>query len=344
MVRHLSPRAAWPGHPLAGRRGSLPGREVRVIIPTRDRPRFIDRAVASALAQTVADVEVLVVDDGSAEPVRLAADDRRLRVIRLDRPGGPCAARNRAMAVATGRWVTFLDDDDQLEPDMLAVSLRAAGQSRLPTPVAVLSGVQVVDEQGRVLERRRPVTLARGRCYPLEDDQGESLLNHATLVAPRNVLLQIGGWDEALPAFEHDDLFLRLNAVCSIQGVPTVTYRFTAHATPRLSRNLAARAVGIERTLAKHHAAYAAHPDRRAYLLGATGLAYLRSGHWGPAIAATSRSLLVQPRLRACGWWVASLAGPRMVPLSDRLRNRLARGRPDRRRPARQEPGEAHGR
>jgi glycosyltransferase involved in cell wall biosynthesis len=260
--------------------------------------------------------------------VRMAAEDRRLRVIRLDRPAGPCAARNRAMAAAEGRWVTFLDDDDQLEPAMLAVSLRAASASRLPAPVAVLSGVEVVDVEGRVLEVRQPVTFPRGRRYPLEDAGGASLLNHATLVAPREVLLRIGGWDEGFPAWEHDDMFLRLNAVCSIQGVPTVTYRVTAHPAPRLSRNLLARAVGIERTLAKHRAAYAAHPDRRAYLLGAMGLAYLRSGRWGRAISATSRSLLVRPRLRTGGWWVASLAGPWVVSASDRWRTRLARGRP----------------
>jgi glycosyltransferase involved in cell wall biosynthesis len=299
----------------------MPHPEVSIVIPTRDRPGLVARAVASALTQTISDVEVLVVDDGSAEPVQF--HDDRVRVIRRERPGGPCAARNLAVAAACGRWITFLDDDDQLAPHMLEVSLGAAHGSDLPAPVAVLSGIDVLDPGGRLLERRLPVTLPRGRRYSLEDDQGRSFLAHNTLVAPLQVLRSIGGWDETLPAWEHDDLFLRLNAVCSIQGVDTVTYRMTANASARLSRDPLARAVGIERTLAKHPAAFAANRGRHAYLLGALGLAYLRAGRWAPAVAATSRSLRIRPDPRACGWWLASLAGPWVVSWGDRVRGRL---------------------
>jgi glycosyltransferase involved in cell wall biosynthesis len=296
---------------------------VSIVIPTRDRPRLVSRAIASALAQTTPDFEILVVDDGSVEPVR-PPDDGRVRVIRQERPRGPCAARNLAMTAARGRWITFLDDDDELEPDMLALSLRGARDSGLPPPVAVLSGIDVVDHEGRLLERRLPVTLPRGRRYSLEGDQHRSFLVHNTLVAPVDVLRGIGGWDETLPAWEHDDLFLRLNAVCSIQGLDTVTYRMTANATLRLSKDLLARAVGIERTLAKHGPVFATNPERHAYLLGALGLAYLRAGRWAPAVAATGRSLLLRPRARALGWWLASLAGPWIVLAGDRARSRLA--------------------
>jgi glycosyltransferase involved in cell wall biosynthesis len=297
--------------------------KVSIVIPTRDRPWLVRRAIASALAQTLSSVEVLVVDDGSVEPVH-PPEDGRVRVIRQERPRGPCVARNLAMAAARGGWITFLDDDDELAPDMLEVSLRAARESDLPAPVAVLSGIDVVGNDGQLLERRLPVTLRRGRRYSLEEDQGRSFLAHNTLVAPLDVLRRIGGWDETLPAWEHDDLFLRLNAVCSIQGLDTVTYRMTANAGRRLSRDLLARAVGIERTLAKHGQRFAANPERHAYLLGALGLAYLRAGRWAPAVAATTRSLRLRPGARAVGWWLESLAGPRIVALADRAGGRLA--------------------
>jgi glycosyltransferase involved in cell wall biosynthesis len=300
-------------------RPGMPDPEVSIVIPTRDRPQLLVRAVTSALAQTMPDVEVLVVDDGSAEPVRLDHDGR-VRVLRQEQRRGPCTARNLAMAAASGRWITFLDDDDELEPDMLEVSLAAALESDLPRPVAVLSGIDVVGNDGRVLQRRLPVTLPRGRRYSLEHDQGRSFVTHNTLVAPLEVLRSIGGWDETLPAWEHDDLFLRLNAVCSIQGVDRVAYRMTANASVRLSENLLARAVGIERTLAKHRAAFAANHDRYAYMLGALGRAYLRAGRWAPAVAASSRLLCIRPSPRACGWWLASLAGPRAVAVTDRIR------------------------
>jgi glycosyltransferase involved in cell wall biosynthesis len=291
---------------------------VSIVIPTRDRPQLLARAVASALAQTTVELEVLVVDDGSVEPVRLP-DDRRLRLLRQERPRGPCAARNLAMTAARARWVTFLDDDDQLQPDMLAASLHAARASDLPPPVAVLSGIDVVADDGRLLERRLPVTLPMGRRYSLEHDQGRSFLTHNTLVAPLEVVRRIGGWDETLPAWEHDDLLLRLNAVCSIQGLDRVTYRMTANAPARLSRDLLARAVGIERTLAKHRALIASNRDRHAYLLGALGLAYLRAGRWAPAVTATSHSLRLRPGPRAGRWWLLSLAGPRVTAVADRV-------------------------
>ena len=297
--------------------------DVSIVIPTRDRPELVHRAIASALAQTVQSVEVLVVDDGSVEPVS-PPDDGRVRVIRQERPRGPCTARNVAMAAARGRWVTFLDDDDELDRHMVEVSLRAAAESDLPAPVVVLSGIDVVAADGRLLERRLPVTLPRGRRYCLEDDQNRSFLTHNTLVAPLEVIRRIGGWDETLPAWEHDDLLLRLNAVSSIQGVATVTYRMTASAAPSLSKDLLARAVGIERTLEKHRPLFAANPERHAYLLGALGLAYLRAGRWAPSVIATSRSLLLRPRVCTCRWWLASLAGPRLVALADGARSHLA--------------------
>ena len=303
----------------------MAGPDVTIAIPARDRPQLAARAIASALAQSVKDLEVVVVDDGSAEPLHLPVRDGRLRIIRRERAGGPCTARNMAMSAARGRWITFLDDDEELAPEMVAVSLRAIRASTLPGPVAALCGVEVVDEDGRVLETRLPTSVAKGGHYPLEDGQRGRLLN--TLVAPLEVMRRIGGWDEGLPAWEHDDLLLRLNAVCSIQGVPTVAYRVSAHAGPRLSNDLPARARGIERTLTKHRTAFAAHPTRHAYLLGTLGLAHLRGGRWAPAVAATTRSLMIQPGLRACGWWVASLAGPWATSLCDRVRARLAEGR-----------------
>ena len=77
----------------------------------------IEGAIRSALRQTFADLEVLVVDDASSDDSleivqRLAAEDTRLRWATLARNGGPAAARNRGLDLARGRWVAILDSDD----------------------------------------------------------------------------------------------------------------------------------------------------------------------------------------------------------------------------------------
>ncbi|MDP8958475.1 MAG: glycosyltransferase family 2 protein, partial [Actinomycetota bacterium] len=116
--------------------------EATIVITTHDRPELARRAVRSALAQTVRDVEVIVVDDGSQEPFHLSERDDRARVLFTGEAAGVCAARNIGLQAARGRWITFLDDDDELLPNMLEESLLAARNSQLPSPVAVLSGIE----------------------------------------------------------------------------------------------------------------------------------------------------------------------------------------------------------
>lgn len=97
---------------------------VSVIIAGYRAERFIARAVRSALAQTLSEIEVIVVDDASpdatlAAAVEAAAGDPRLRTLRLPKNGGPSAARNAGFAAARGRWLAVLDSDDAMEPRRL---------------------------------------------------------------------------------------------------------------------------------------------------------------------------------------------------------------------------------
>ncbi len=94
---------------------------VSVVLPSRDRPERLARALRSVLAQDHRRLEVLVVDDASEVPARavverVGAGDDRVRVDRSERNIGAGAARNRALGVARGEVVAFLDDDDRWEP------------------------------------------------------------------------------------------------------------------------------------------------------------------------------------------------------------------------------------
>lgn len=103
------------------------------VVATRDRPRLVVDAVDSVLAQSVADVEVIVVDDGSVEALRLPGHPR-VTVIRRPVPGGPAAARNRGVELASGRWLVFVDDDDVALPSLVERSLTAMEGCDLPPP------------------------------------------------------------------------------------------------------------------------------------------------------------------------------------------------------------------
>jgi glycosyltransferase involved in cell wall biosynthesis len=277
------------------------------VITTRDRHELVEGAIESALGQTLPAVEVLVVDDGSQPP--LALDPRPgLRSIRRPAAGGMSAARNAGLAAALGRWITFLDDDDRLLPDMAAVSIDALSRTTLPPPVAVVSGVEVV-RRDRVVERRIPPTHARGDHYSLEQPPpGRSHLTKHTLVAERDLLRALGGFDETLATREMSDLFLRLNPVCSILGLPTVTYRLSREPGKHVSRDAARLEVGVDRFIRKHRLLLESHPRGHAdFLLGHARMSIV-AGPRRAILPTIARAFLVAPRHTA-----AVLLNPRRM-------------------------------
>ena len=100
---------------------------VTTIVPTYRRPESLVRAVHSALAQTVSDHVVLVVDDGGGLPA--LPDDRRLVAVSLSRNSSRAGVvRNVGMALSSSTYLAFLDDDNEWHPDHLAVALEALGR------------------------------------------------------------------------------------------------------------------------------------------------------------------------------------------------------------------------
>jgi glycosyltransferase involved in cell wall biosynthesis len=109
--------------PMADATGPL----VTVVIPTRHRPEMVCRAVRSALCQTYANLEVVVVVDGpdSATVEALEAlDEQRLRIVALPESVGGSEARNTGIRAANGTWVALLDDDDEWLPLKIGEQMR----------------------------------------------------------------------------------------------------------------------------------------------------------------------------------------------------------------------------
>jgi glycosyltransferase involved in cell wall biosynthesis len=106
------------------------GPQVSIILPTYNRADVIGRAVRSVLEQTLADWELLVVDDGSTDETLdvVSGVDARIRVLRQEN-GGAYVARNTGLASAGGRLVTFLDSDDVWLPHFLELTTGFLRQS-----------------------------------------------------------------------------------------------------------------------------------------------------------------------------------------------------------------------
>ena len=104
---------------------------VSVLIPVYNSEQTILQALDAAQSQTLVDIEIIVIDDASndrtADLVQVRAlSDPRIRLCRRQTNGGPAAARNNGIAVATGDWIALLDADDTMSPDRLERLLERA--------------------------------------------------------------------------------------------------------------------------------------------------------------------------------------------------------------------------
>jgi glycosyltransferase involved in cell wall biosynthesis len=258
-----------------------------VIIPTYGRPRFLNEAISSVLAQTVADFECIVVDDGSAAPVAVALD-RRVRVVHRDENGGPAAARNTGLEHAQGRYVTFLDDDDLYTPDRLALGLE--GVARAPVSICWRRGSDGSYGGNRVLE---------GHVY-------DSILDHLTphlgqVTIDRTIAPT---FDERFVASQDVEWWLRVTRVAKVSTISRVGHIYRTHSGPRNRNGLAARVGSSLLLLSTHGDYFASHPRAAAFRWKRIGLMANRLGDYSMARSAFQRSLRVRPEL-ATLWHLA---------------------------------------
>lgn len=184
---------------------------VSVIIPTRDRAALLQRAVDSVLAQSIRDLELIVVDDGSrdgtAELVRAIQDDR-LHLERISTPSGGGAARNIGISVATGKYIALLDSDDQWHPEKLAKQLEIL-QGEIDCPVVCYSQVwQITDAWCRVIPERG---ISEGQDVASYFFEAGGIMQTSSLLLPRWLARQVA-FDPALPRHQDYDFCLRLEA------------------------------------------------------------------------------------------------------------------------------------
>jgi glycosyltransferase involved in cell wall biosynthesis len=170
---------------------------VSVIVPTRNRPQSLALALASVEAQSLRAFEVLVVDDGSGDELAswLRNAHPEVRLIVMERPSGAAAARNRAVALARGDLVAFLDDDDRWRPSFLETQV-AQLESNPDAEISSTGHVEI-DGAGHVSHPDlRPVF---AYADPLVHLLAECPIHTMSVVAcRRRAFERVGGFDRSL--------------------------------------------------------------------------------------------------------------------------------------------------
>lgn len=211
------------------------GPRVSVIMPCYNAEATVVCAIVSVQAQTLADWELIVVDDGSADDsaaLVAAIGDPRIVLVRQAN-GGSAAARNRGLREARGELIAFLDADDTWHRTFLVRMAEALG--RCPDAVLAYCGWQNLGLPG-----------GRGAPFVPPDydsrDRAETLLGgcrwpiHGVLVR-RPAIERSGGFDERLQAAVDYDLWLRVAHEGALVRVPEVLAYYHHHAGEQITKN-----------------------------------------------------------------------------------------------------------
>ena len=199
---------------------------VSVIIPAYNVGRFVQDAVGSALAQTYAACEIVVVDDGSTDDTRerVAAFGPRVTLIRQANAGA-ATARNTGVRRSRGAYVAFLDADDVWLPDKVARVMDVL--ERDPTAGAAYHGYAATDEAGSVVGQPVVPTHDGDVLEPLFFG---CFFGPPMVIVRRTCLDQVGLFEPALRLGQDWDLFLRIAlAGYRVRCVPEVLVRCRTH-------------------------------------------------------------------------------------------------------------------
>jgi glycosyltransferase involved in cell wall biosynthesis len=206
---------------------------VSVVVPCYNYGRFLPASVGSALAQEEVDVDVLIVDDASADgsgdiAEALAADDRRIRVHRSLTNRGNIATYNLGLAQAEGKYVFLLSADDMLTPGALSRAVRLM-EANPSVGFTYGSSIAFSGDPPPARVRTRSWLVWKGEDW-LEDNcrRGTNVIASSDAVVRRSVLELVGGYREDLPHSGDHEWWMRAAQVADVGmvcGVDQYYYR-----------------------------------------------------------------------------------------------------------------------
>lgn len=186
------------------------------IIPVRDRPRLLRKAITSVLAQSVLPGELIIAVDQStlagsndaeaAESLRVQAEAAGTRFELIAAGGhGPAAARNQAAGLSRAHWLAFLDSDDRWAAEKL--EKQRDFLKRRPHLVACQTS-ETWTRHGKLIAQPQRLAPRGGRF--LRDSFRTCLISCSSLMIARTTFEELGGFDESYPVCEDFELWLRL--------------------------------------------------------------------------------------------------------------------------------------
>jgi len=271
---------------------------VSVIIPTYNRTNLVPRAIESVLTQTYDNLELIVVDDASSdetEAVVRCYDDERLTYICHETNRHVSAARNTGLERASGEYIAFLDDDDEWLPTKLEKQIDHF--TEVKGRIGMVYCWMEYRDGNAVVRRYRP--RLRG-CIFEETIGGQPIGACSTLVVKREVIDEIGGFDESLPRGNDGDFIRRVAHEFEIEYISQILVRHYVdreheRITDETAQNIQNAIKANEAKLKKFAAELEAKPKLKGEIYARLGLRYCQLGNYDAGVRNHFKAIRLDP-------------------------------------------------
>lgn len=282
--------------------------KVSIIIPAYNASTYVADAIHSALMQTWADKEIIVVDDGSTDATALIAESIAGVTCIRQTNGGVSRARNAGVSHSSGDLIAFLDADDVWHPGKLEAQVSLLERY----PDCDLTYTKFIEIPSPLAPREwlcdNQDISSHSRAVELKSSFIDPFFGTSTVIVRRTAFDHAGGFDESLPYAEDIDFFLRVLIRRPATAMLDAAMVYKREVDGSLSHDSAAgyaKLIGVYRNLFEAHPALNTnHPGMasssyaRLHCLHAASL--VRNGERFKGGLAAFRSLGAQPSLAAC--------------------------------------------
>lgn len=215
---------------------------VSVVMPAFNAEKHIKTAIQSILSQTFANLELIIIDDGSNDSTgdiiaKFAQKDKRIIVLRNKINIGICKSLNKGIKQARGKYLARMDSDDWSFPDRLYKQF--AFMKKHPKAVVCGGAIEVCDGSLKVMNQRR---------YPVSDKKiREKMLRinpfaHPAVIFKKDAVLKVGGYNEKLFTVEDYDLYFRLGKIGKFANLSSKVLKLRTHKNSVSSKLIAKQA------------------------------------------------------------------------------------------------------
>jgi len=190
-----------------------------IIIPTYNRAGFLKPCLESVLSQDDPDFELVIIDDGSTDQtaaIIAGLGDQRVKYLRQENKG-PASARNLGLTQARSKFICFLDSDDRFRQNKLAVTRQFIQKH---PEYKIFHTEEIWYRDGRLLPQKNAHKKPSGWVF--ENAANICSISISTAAIHREVFNAVAGFDEAFPACEDYDFWLRATAKFPIFLIPEV--------------------------------------------------------------------------------------------------------------------------